>query len=147
MAGHDGSTVFEGTPALRLNGREHGDRLLPVIGEHLVAASADASAVFLQTREHRLVTIIHDGTAVTRHVAGACIVLALRRLRRDGRRQNGKGNNQRKERNKPDHYVNPQSIPRLGINSGITSYQPVHIQSDLGCDEIVAPNPPTLGRR
>ena len=123
------------------------DYSLPVIGQHLVTAPADAGAIFPEAGQHRLITIIHDRTAMTRHVAGAGIVLALRRLGRDRRRKNGKGNNKRKERNKPDHHFNPQSIPRLGINSGIASYQPVHIQSDRGCDEIVAPNRPALGRR
>lgn len=55
--------------------------LLAVIDENLVAAPADAGAMFLQAGQHRLITIIHDGSAVPHHVAGAGVVFALRWLR------------------------------------------------------------------
>jgi len=54
--------------------------LLAVFNQDLVAASADAGAMSLQAGQHRLITIIHDGSAVPHHVAGAGIVLALRYL-------------------------------------------------------------------
>src|ERR1700761_8618638 len=102
---------------------------LPVIDQHLVAAPADAGAVFFQAGQHCLVTVVHDSAAMTHHVAGAGIVFTLLYLRGShrGKGNRSKSNNKRKERNKPDHHFSPQSIPPdREINSGIASYQPVH---------------------
>jgi hypothetical protein len=82
---------------------------LAVLNQNPVTAPADAGAMFLQAGQHRLIAIIHDGSAVPDHVSGAGIVLALRGLR-GSRRSNGKrgkGDNGKK-RNKPDHYFSPQ---------------------------------------
>jgi len=84
--------------------------LLAVLNQNPVAAPADAGAMFLQAGQHRLIAIIHDGSAVPDHISGAGIVLALRGLR-GSRRSNGKrgkGDNGKK-RNKPDHYFSPQT--------------------------------------
>ncbi len=50
---------------------------MPVIDQDLVAALADARAMLLQAGQHGRVAVIHDRTAVTRHVAGTGVVLAL----------------------------------------------------------------------
>jgi hypothetical protein len=93
--------------------------LLTVFDQNLVAAPADPGAMLLQAGQHRLIAIIHDGSAVPHHVAGAGIVLPLRWLR-GSRRSNGKrgkGDNGKK-RNKPDHYFSPQKThPRSGPDS------------------------------
>jgi hypothetical protein len=92
--------------------------LLPVIDQDLVAALADARAMLFQAGQHGRVAVIHDRTAVTRHVAGTGVVLALLDLRgghgsEDRRRKDNK-RNERREQNRPDHHFSPQSASPNG---------------------------------
>src|SRR6185437_4590353 len=89
------------------------DALLPVLDQNLVAALADAGAVFLQAGEHGLVAVIHHLAAVTRDIARAGVVAGLL-LRRSHRGQNEKRNDQ----NKSGHLVLTDASMD-GSNSGM----------------------------
>jgi hypothetical protein len=51
--------------------------LLPVLGQHLLAALAELRAILLQAGEHGAIAIVHHGTAEARNVARASIMAGL----------------------------------------------------------------------
>jgi hypothetical protein len=87
--------------------------LLPVLGHHLVASLADAMAVLPQALQHDRITVIHDGAAKARDIAGAG-VLARSLLREGAGRNEREGNNNKQ----PDH-VTPFLKSAIAGNGGV----------------------------
>jgi hypothetical protein len=99
--------------------RNDGKKLLPVVGQHLVAGLGETGAMLLQARQHGLVAIIDHGAAKAGDVARAGVVSHLLRSGIFG--TNKKGNDDQK----PDHplCVLNQSTTRLISRARETALQ------------------------
>jgi hypothetical protein len=71
-----------------------------VVDQDFVAGPGNALTILLQTGEHGLIAVIHDGPAKARNVARTSIVL-MRSLRRRAER----GQNKRKNKKQPFHAM------------------------------------------
>ena len=84
--------------------RNDSRKLLPVLGQHFVAGSAEPPAILLETTQNGIVAIVHHGPAMARDVPRAGLMSRLTSLL--GRRRGSEQDKRSNEKNS-DHLVAP----------------------------------------